>query len=56
MKVVCILKHIERRTEWKSKGEQEEGGMGGDLQGQEGKMAVLTHLGKRSHKMWKQCI
>ena len=28
------------------------GGMhGGDLQGQEGKMAVLTHLEKGSHRM-----
>jgi hypothetical protein len=53
MKVVCISKHIERRNEWRSKGEQGEGGMSGDLQGQEGKMAVLTHLEKRSHKMWK---
>ena len=30
--------------------------MGGDLQGQEGKMAVLTHLENRSHNMWKLCI
>jgi hypothetical protein len=46
----------EMSGEAKGPGEQEEGGMGGDLQGQEGKMAVLTHLGKRSHEMWKQCI
>ena len=51
MKVVCILKHIERRNQWKSKGEQGGGMHGGDQQGQEGKMAVLTHLDKGSHTM-----
>jgi len=29
---------------------------GGDLQGQEGKMAVLTHLEKGSHRILKECI
>jgi len=27
MKVVCILKHIERRNQWRSKGEQGDGCM-----------------------------
>ena len=53
MKVVCILKHIERRNPVeKQRGAR--GGMHGEnLQGQEDKMAVMTHLEKGSHRMFE---
>jgi hypothetical protein len=42
------------KTYRKEKSVEKQGGAhGGDLQGQEGKMAVLTHLEKGSHMMFE---